>query len=293
MVARLRRSFLYTPTDSPGMIRKGPTTGADAVIYDLEDAVAPEDKSDARGNLRTVVPDLREDEAGAVEAIELCVRINGLETDHWLADLRAAADARVDTVHVPMVERAWHLRTVVEAATQLFAESPEFFALLETPRGIEHGREIAEAADGMAAVTGLSYGMSDYSVTIGASQKSDRVRTYLDQRILSFANVGTMDPVSPVYPDAGDTETVGEIARRAAELGFVGQTVIHPDQVEVVNETFTPSAEAAERAKRLVDAFEAADVGRTVAEGVFMDEAQVTRYRSVVERYEEITGDSL
>lgn len=293
MTTRMRRSFLYTPADSSRMMRKAPTVNADAVIYDLEDSVAAENKTDARENLRTVIPEIRRDQPDEAERTEFCVRINGVETDDWLSDVTAAAEAGMDTVHIPMVEHPWQVRVVVETATRLFDDPPEFFLLLETPLGIASGSEIAQTAAQLPHVTGISYGMSDYAVAIGASQKSSRVRTFLDPHVLSLAHIGGLDPVSPVFPDTTDESRLREIATNASKFGFVGQTVIHPDQVAVVNDVFTPSREEAERAKRLVDAFDAADVGRTVAEDVFMDEAQVKRYRGVVARYEQLTGSNL
>lgn len=286
MSSRLRRSFLYTPADRPDLMAKAPQTDADAVVFDLEDAVRPDAKADARENLRTVVPDLD------ARDTEVCVRINGPASDRWRDDLAAAIDAGVDTVSLPMVESPTQVRSAVETATHLTADSPEFVVLLETPEGVFAGRDIAEVCADLPSVTALTFGVGDYARSVGGVPTEERIREFLNHRIVGYAAIGNLQAISSVYPDVGDVDALRRTAERARDVGFVGQSVVHPDQVPVVNEVFTPSAAAADEARRLLDGFEAAGTGAAVVDGVFLDEALLDRYRTIVRRFESIRESS-
>lgn len=282
MVERLRRSFLYTPGDSPEMLAKAATAGADAVTVDLEDAVRPEDKPQARENLRTVR------ESADFGETELSTRINGVRTDHWRLDLEAAVDAGVDTVTLPMVETADEVETAVSTLLELSDDPPELVLLLESPEGVFTGREIAETAARIDEVTALSFGVGDYARATGGEPTSPRIREFLTHRIVGFAAIGGLQPISSVFPDVSDRDALREVAERAAEVGFVGQSVIHPRQVAVVNEVFTPESEVVATARAHVEAYETADRGAFVHDGTFLDEALVERYRRLVARADAI-----
>jgi citrate lyase subunit beta/citryl-CoA lyase len=284
LVERLRRSFLYTPGDSPGMVVKAADAGADAVTVDLEDAVRPEDKPQAREHLRSVR------ETADFGETELAVRVNGFRTDHWAADLDAAVDAGVDTVTLPMVETPRAVEETVAALEELTDDPPELVLLLESPAGVFAGREVAEAAARFPEVTGLSFGVGDYARATGGEPTSARVREFLSHRVVGFAALGRLQPISSVYPDPTDLDALREIATRAAEVGFVGQSVIHPRQVPVVNEVFTPDPETVATARAHVEAYDASDRGAFVHEGTFLDEALVERYRRLVARADAIAA---
>lgn len=284
MVERLRRSFLYTPGDSPEMMAKAADAGADGVTVDLEDAVRPEDKPQARENLRAVR------EMADFGETELSVRVNGVRSDHWMADLNAAVDAGVDTVTLPMVETPRAVEETVAALEGLTDDSPELVLLLESPGGVFAGREIAEAAARLPRVTGLSFGVGDYARATGGEPTSARIREFLSHRVVGFAAIGRLQPVSSVYPDPTDLDALREVAASAAEVGFVGQSVIHPRQVPVVNEVFTPDPETVATARAHIDAYDASDRGAFVHEGTFLDEALVERYRRLVARADAIAA---
>lgn len=264
------------------MMEKAAGVGADAVTFDLEDAVRVEDKPRARKNLRDILS--RVDFSGT----EIATRINGLQTEHWQTDLAAAVDAGVDTVTVPMVETPGDVETVGSALRRLADDPPEVILLLESPEGVFAGRRIAEIADRDAVVTGLSFGVGDYARAIGGTPTSERIRGFLNHRIVGFAAIGGLQPISSVFPDTTDDERLRDVAERAAELGFIGQSVIHPDQVPIVNEVFTPDPDAVAAAQAHIEAYEAADRGAFVHDGTFLDEALVERFRRLVERAEAI-----
>lgn len=260
------------------MMEKAASVGADAVTFDLEDAVRPADTDQARTNLVEVLS------AVDFSGIEVATRINGLHTDHWREDLAAAVDAEVDTVTVPKVETSGDVETVLEELQRLTDTFPEVILLLESPMAVFGGREIAEAARRKSAVTGLSFGVVDYARATGGATTSERIRGFLEHQVVGLATIGGMQPISSVYPDIGQLDQLRAVASNAAELGFIGQSVIHPDQVPVVNEVFTPDPEAVQAARDHVAAFEATDRGAIVHDDVFLDEALVDRYRDLIER---------
>ena len=286
MTDRLRRSFLYTPADDREMMEKAADSAADAVIFDLEDAVPDDAVAASRENVAAALADV---DFGRTE---VCVRINGLRTGDWEADLGAAVDAGVDAVVLPMVEEPDQLDRAVEAAEDAArsadGEVPEFVATIETPKGLFAVDEIARAGGEMDSVTALSYGFGDYTRAIGATGRPDRIRAFLSETVVSAAALGGLDPIESVYQDFADAEGLREQAAAAREIGYIGQKAIHPAQLDVINEMYTPTAAEVEDARRLVDAFDAAERDSLVVDGVFLDTAIVEQYRTVLDRHAEV-----
>ncbi len=268
------------------MMEKAANADSDAITFDLEDAVRPEDRPAARENLRAIL--------AAVDfgTTEIATRINAVGTDDWRADLETAVEAGVDTVTVPSVETPEAVVQVVSAVRRLTDEPPELILLLESPEGVFDGRAIAAVAGRHREVTALSFGVGDYARATGGEPTSDRIREFLNHRIVGFAAIGGLQPISSVFPDVNDTDRLRVVAERAVELGFVGQSVIHPDQVAAVNEVFTPDDAAVDAARAHVAAYEASDRGAFVHDGVFLDEAIVERYRRLVARAEALGARS-
>lgn len=286
MTDRLRRSFLYTPADDPEMMEKAAGTAADAVIFDLEDAVPDDAVPQARENVAEVTA------SASLDDVERCVRINGYRTDMWLDDLLTAVEHDVETVILPMIETPAELETFVAVARQADGTTPEFVATVETPRGLSEVEEIADRGGEFPEVTGLSFGFGDYTNAIGATGRPARVREHVSLRTVGAAATAGLDPLGTVYQDFRDAEGHREAAERAREIGYVGKMAIHPAQIEVLNDVFTPTDEEVERARRFVEAFEDSPKDSLVVDGVFLDTAIVEQYETVLTRHEEITGVS-
>lgn len=286
MTDRLRRSFLYTPADDPEMMEKAAGTAADAVIFDLEDAVPDDAVPQARENVAEVTA------SASLDDVERCVRINGYRTDMWLDDLLTAVEHDVETVILPMIETPAELETFVAVARQADGTTPEFVATVETPRGLSGVEEIADRGGEFPEVTGLSFGFGDYTNAIGATGRPARVREHVSLRTVGAAATAGLDPLGTVYQDFRDAEGHREAAERAREIGYVGKMAIHPAQIEVLNDVFTPTDEEVERARRFVEAFEDSPKDSLVVDGVFLDTAIVEQYETVLTRHEEITGVS-
>jgi citrate lyase subunit beta/citryl-CoA lyase len=282
MTDRLRRSLLYTPADDPDMMASAASLdAADGVIFDLEDAVPAEDVPAARRNLETV---LDEHDFGETET---CVRINGLQTDKWRADVDAAVRAGVDTIVLPMVEGPDHLDMVVSEAVPS-TTGIELVPTIETPRGAFAADDIAERGRELDAVTALSYGIGDYARALGTTGSPEAVHEYLQQVVVSAAALGGLDPIATVYQDYDDTEGLRAAARSARDVGYIGQKAIHPKQLEVLNDMYSLTETELEDARTFVEAFEKADRDSIVVDGVFLDTAVVEQYRTILSRHEEV-----
>lgn len=282
MTERLRRSFLYTPADDPEMMAKAAETDADAVIFDLEDAIPDEAVPAARENVAEVAAD------AAFGSTERCVRINGYRTDRWLNDLLAAVESDVDAVILPMIETPGELETFVAVARQADGETPEFVPTVETPRGLSAVEEISERGGDLPEVTALSFGFGDYTRAIGATGRPERVREHVSLRVVGAAATAGLDPLFTVYQDFRDAEGLRETAERARSVGYVGQKAIHPAQIEVLNDVYTPTDEEVERARTFVERFEESPKDSLVVDGVFLDTAIVEQYETVLARRDEL-----
>lgn len=276
MTSDLRRSALFTPADTAAMLRKAVDTDADAFVFDLEDSVPPDAKTSARENLRDVIPALQTDR-------EVAVRVNGTATEEFEDDVAAALDAGADAIVLPMVSSGSDVREAWTALTAETDDPPPLRATIETPAGMHAGREIADACRETGVVS-LSFGFADYCKAIAAPGTPDRVRERLELLTAEFAAIADVDPVASVHLDVDDDEGLRRVANRARETGFVGMTAIHPDQLSVINEVFTPDADELSQARRLVEAFDKSEKDALLVEDVFLDTATVDRYRRLLER---------
>jgi citrate lyase subunit beta/citryl-CoA lyase len=276
MAPRPRRSALFTPADDAAMLRKAVGTDADAFIFDLEDSVPPDSKAAARENLRTVIPDLDTDR-------EVAVRVNGVGTEYFADDVSAALDAAADAVVLPMVSSGDDVRHAWDALTDRTDDPPPLRATVETPAGMHAGREIA-AACRETGVVSLSFGFADYCTALGAPGTPDRVRERLELLTAEFASMAEVVPVASVHLDVDDEAGLRRVAERARETGFVGMTAIHPGQLTVINEVFTPDEGELAAARKLVTAFDESERDSLLVDGVFLDTATVDRYRRLLDR---------
>jgi citrate lyase subunit beta / citryl-CoA lyase len=252
------------------MLAKAPSLAADEVIVDLEDAVAPEDKEEAR---KLAVAAVRSGRLGRTTAL----RVNGRATEWWEADLRAAAEAGPDVVVLPKVESSED----VAAAAELLPPGTGLEAQIETARGLVEAETIGAAGQGLEA---LVFGPADLAASLGVpvltigAGASDQALA----RVVAAARANRLQAVDGPHARLGDNLGLVLSARRALEHGYDGKWVIHPSQVEPVNRIFTPSPAALERAKRILEA--ARGAGRF--EGELVDEASRRLAESLLGRAE-------
>jgi len=280
----LRRSALFTPADDPGMMRTATKSPADALIFDLEDAVPADHLPEARENLRRIVTDIGDDvEAGA--------RINAVGTDMWLNDVRAAVAAGVDALLVPKVESPAELSAVTDALATSTDTPPAVRFAIETPTGLLDASAIGARAASLPPVTGISFGLADYCRALGAPGPTESIRDRLAFRIGSVAAAHGLGAFASTHLDVEDEAGLRRVAASSRDMGFNGMSAIHPVQLPVINDVFTPDDDAVRRARRLVEAYEAADSDSIRVEGEFLDEATVAHHRTLIKRYEAVHGD--
>ena len=262
---RMRRSVMITPGHRPERLAKAVGLAADSLIFDLEDAVPPARKAEARVVVAQALTEL------SFGRRERAVRLNAIGSADFIADMAALPWARIDAVMLPKVERAEDLQQL-DAALDAAAPGRDIavIATLETPRGILNALQIADASPRLAA---FFLGPGDYTMQTGG-RITPRVLEFPRQMLVAAAGaVGAQALDAPYLADLRDVVATRHDAEAARELGFSGKVVFHPDQIAPVNDAFTPSAEEVAKAKRYIAAFqEAAAKGENLAyvDGTFI-----------------------
>jgi citrate lyase subunit beta/citryl-CoA lyase len=285
------RSFLFVPADSAKKLDKAMTSGADALIVDLEDSIAPDGKTRARESAAAFLKDAM----AAASRPTILVRVNGLQTGLIDDDLDAVVPARPDAIMLPKAEGG---AAVVHADAKLVVRE----AINNLPDG--HIKIVALAtetaaslflagtyAGASARLSGLTWGAEDLSAELGARANRDAQGRFLDPyrlaRVLCLAGAAAaqVPAFDTVYVDFRDHEGFRRECEEACRDGFVGKLAIHPAQVPIINKVFTPTAEALSRALAIVDAF-AANPGAGVVAigGVMYDRPHLVRAKQLLAR---------
>ena len=310
--SRLHRSELAVPGASERMLEKAPDLGADVVMLDLEDAVAPADKERARENI-----------IGALQELDwsrtsVSLRINGLDT-HWcyrdVVDVIEQAGEHVDMVLIPKVGSAADVHFVATLLDQIEAtrglpDKLGITVLIETARGMHNVDEIAAACP--ERMEAMVFGVADYAASlqshttsIGGSTAAYATRTdagdvhwgdqwhYPLARIAVAARAHGLRPIDGPYGDFGDPEGYVTSARRAAVLGYEGKWAIHPTQIALANDVFTPAEAVATKTRRIIAAMEeAAREGRGAVslDGRLIDAASIRQAETLLRKLDRIAA---
>ncbi len=275
------RSLLFVPGDRPERFAKAEGSGADALILDLEDAVAASAKGAARA---AVAQRLREDRG----ATRILVRVNPLETSFFAEDVEALRGLSPDAIMLPKAEGAASVSACAEQLTGAGIDAAILPIATETPAAIFH---IGSFAGSGLALAGLTWGAEDLPAAIGASASREAdgrfTAPYELARSLTLfgAHAAGVAAIETVYPAFRDLEGLEAFARRAARDGFTGMMAIHPSQIAPINAAFTPDAEAVAAARRIVEAFAASPgAGALQIEGRMIDAPHLTQARKLLER---------
>jgi citrate lyase subunit beta / citryl-CoA lyase len=280
---RPRRSVLYVPASNARALEKARTLPADAIIVDLEDAVAPAAKGDARARAVAAI-------AAGFGGREVVLRVNGADTPWGADDLRAAARAGADAVLLPKVETA---AQVTDAEWLLVdAGAPEtlrLWVMIETPRGVLAAPLVAAATPRLACVVA---GTSDLVKDLGARATPGRLEVLPALGLLLLAaRANGLAALDGVHLDLADDAGLEAACRQGRDLGFDGKTLVHPRSIPIANRVFAPSAEEVADARRIIEAHaEAVRAGQGVAvvDGRLVEGLHVDRARATVALAEEI-----
>jgi citrate lyase subunit beta/citryl-CoA lyase len=270
---RPRRSVLYMPGSNARALEKAKSLPADALILDLEDAVAPDTKDAARSQVAAAV------RAGGYAPREVIIRVNGLAAAWGHADLAATATAGADGVLLPKVESADAVRQALAVLDAAGAPAGlALWCMLETPRGMLQAVEIAAASPRLG---GLVMGTSDLAKELHAAHTPLRLPllTALGLCLLA-ARAQDLAILDGVFLDLQDEAGFEAACRQGAELGFDGKTLIHPKQIGPANQAFAPSAAEVAKARRIIEAHEAA---RAKGQGVVLVDGRLIEELHVVE----------
>ena len=285
------RSLLFTPGDSDRKLTKGLTSGADVILIDLEDAVAPDNKAAARD----MTAEFLTRDAARNAPMPLYVRINDLETEWAEDDLARIVPAKPAGIMLPKAQahndvvRLAHMLDKLEQSANLERGSISVLVIaLETPEALLNIASF-QACD--PRVSGITWGSEDLATGLGAHASRDASGAYRSPielaRALCLAagSAAGVHVIDTVYADFRDLDGLKHDAERAAADGFSGKLAIHPDQVAVINAAFTPAEDEIARARRIVEAFDAQPgAGVINLDGAMVDMPHLQNARKLLER---------
>ncbi len=273
------------PGDSLRKIEKATTLAVDTVILDIEDAVAIAQKPAARQTIAEALTNL---DFGRRERL---VRINAVETDWWQIDLATTVDLHPDGYVVAKVESAAQLQAVADLLT---ASEHKYswpigqlllLAMIETARGIMRLSEIVTATPRLQA---LIFGAEDFAASIGAIRtRSNGEVAYARGALITAAASADLQPIDMIFADFSDAAGLEEECRLARQLGFVGKTAIHPNQLAIINRVFAPSSAEIAYAQRLTQAFaeqQVAGFGAFALDGKMVDRPMLRAAERILAR---------
>ena len=276
-----RRSVLFSPGDRPELMRKAPGTDADVLVFDLEDAVAPDRKDEAREAVNEVLADSEFDPDA-----EVCVRVNpvgGTAADDLDAVFDGLPADALDSVMLPKTTEGEDVEQLGRLLGDRDRELP-VLALIENSRGVLNAPGIADAGP----TDGLIFGAEDLAADLGATRTGEGTEVlYARERVVVAASAAGVDAIDTVFTDFEDEAGLREDTNFGIQLGFDGKLAIHPAQVPVVNEAYTPAGEEIEWARRVIEANEQAKAeGRGVfqVDGEMIDAPLIAQAERILER---------
>ena len=291
---RLRRSAHFVPGANEKMLHKSIATAADCLILDLEDAVVPDRKDEARVIVSEWLRDVN------FQGKERTVRMNPLDTPWGLRDLEVTMQHPPDAYVVPKVSTLAQLHTISAELDRWEREyghpSGQVGLILvatETPLGALNIADFSQCS----RVISMSWGAEDLSAALGAPRNRRPDGSYLEvynycrTMTLLSAAAGEVQPMDTVYVDFNDADGLREDCQEAAWMGFTGKITIHPNQIDIVNAAFSPDADEIDEARRLVEAFAEAEKEGLMAisfEGKMVDVPHLTRAKKTLARAEQI-----
>lgn len=253
---------LFVPADRPERFSRAVSSGADAVILDLEDAVAPERKEAARDNVRSLAP----------VAFPVIVRINARTSPCFEADLQALADKPFSAIMLPKAETAADIMAVHEGLGRVVPVVP----LIETLRGLHNIVSILQGS----GVKMAAFGSLDFSLELGCEPDWEPLLWARSQIAFYSRLAGLPPPLDGVTTRLDDEAVIEAEARRAMHMGFGGKLAIHPKQIAPIKRAFTPTGQSLAWARKVLDAAVAG--GAIRVDGAMVDEPLIARARSIV-----------
>jgi citrate lyase subunit beta/citryl-CoA lyase len=286
----LYRSWMFVPGNNERRMEKVKELSPDVIIYDLEDAVALSEKEKARSLVRNAIEQYR-------ERFNV-VRINDLNTSYFLDDLTELITEGLSGVVLPKASKAEDIITLdrlitqLEQNKQLVIGSIEIIPLIENAQGVYFAYHIAQSSP---RVKRLAFGSVDYTLDINAelTKEGTEILFARSQLVLQSRAAGIESPIDAVFIDIKDQEGLLRDTKLARQLGFQGKLVVHPDQIGIVNDVFTPTQTEIKEAQAVIAAFEEAvqsGIAAIQLGGKMIDYPVAARARSIVEKAKQLSG---
>ena len=246
---------MFVPGNNLHMIEKASRLEADSVVLDCEDSVPPKEKVKSRD---VVAKGLTECDW----KMEVGVRINGLDTELWLDDLAVAVSNHAQFILVPKIEQPYEVRAVEEAIRYSARKSgrkelPQIFVIIENAKGLTAVESILQASELVGAV---EFGSEDYRLSLGLYGRTSELGVlYARSRVVAAASIVSIDSLDQAFVNLKDLDGLRASAIQARQLGYTGKAVIHPSQIPIVNEAFSPSESDAEWARKVLEGWKVAE----------------------------------
>jgi (S)-citramalyl-CoA lyase len=262
-IVRPRRSFIFSPGLKPDMFPKALASGTDIVCVELEDGIAPKDKDEARRHALALF-----EKPQANDGVERIVRINCLRDTFGLADVQAilATDTPPPALMLPKVKTPDEVVWLDDLLTER-GHAPRLHIIIETNAGLEAVYDIARSS---SRIDALFFGGVDMAAELRCKNAFEPL-LYARSRIVHAAAANGLDVIDVPYLDLEDPDGMRREAELVRDLGFSGKGSIHPKQIAILNEVFTPSADQIAHARRILKEFAAADTGLVVIDGKLME----------------------
>jgi len=285
-VVRPRRSLLYMPASNDRALEKARNLPADGLIFDLEDAVTPASKVDARNAAVDAAS------SGNYGKREIFIRVNSLDTAWGMADMAAVSRSNADGVIIPKIRGPEDVTAALVAMESSGApRNMRIWCMIETPMAILRAAEIAENVD---CLGGFFAGTADLAKDLQSDHPADRApMVYALQKIVLTARAFGLAVIDGVHVDLDDQLGFENSCRQGRAMGFDGKTLIHPKQIDLANHIFSPSEKEISQAKGVVSASEEAKArgdGVTVYEGRLVEQLHVEMAKRIVVEAEMIAG---
>lgn len=286
---KLRRSMLFIPGNNPGIIRDVHIYKPDSVMFDLEDAIAVTEKDSARFLVHNMLKKLG-DYYKELE-IETVVRINGLATSFWKDDIEAVVSAGVEVIRIPMTESVEDVIKVdkeiekIERKYKLEIGSTKIMVAIETALGVMNSFSIAKTPT--KRLIGMAISGEDFVTSMKTTRTIEGDELYTARGMIAMAaRACNLEVLDTVYSDINNDEGFLKEANLIKRMGFGGKSLIHPRQVELIHNVFTPSQKEIEKAKKIVDATKEAlekNLGVFTVDGKMVDKPIIKRAQRVLQ----------
>lgn len=279
---KLRRSMMFVPGNNPGKLQSAGIYGADAVIFDLEDAVSINEKDSARHLVRNALKEMN-------YTCEVVVRINHIRSPFGHADLDCILEAKPDIIRLPKTEDAGDIQEIADLiakAEERYGfpeESIKIMAAIESAEGLLNVREIAKAHPRMTAI---ALGGEDFIADLNTTRSKEGIELlFARSQLLLAARSAKIDAIDSVFAQIEDMDTFTQEVKLIKQLGFDGKSVAHPRQIKIIHEVFSPTEQEVDYARKVLEAYQEAldrKSGVIALNGNMIDGPIVTRAERVL-----------